>query len=276
MTSQERSEDILTGTEHGLQLERPIVFLDIQTTGLDRRTARIVRVSTLRIEPGGTETFRSQLINPMSPISPGATNFHGITDEDVTDCRPFAAYSKALAQYLDGCDFAGFGIRRFHLKVLKQEFEYAGIDFTIEDRTVVDAMEIYHRLEPRGFDAAYRRFVGGEFDRIGGGGDTVNALRAIIAGQLNQHQELPNDPASLETWATGDSVEKYIDDQGRFTLSDDGDPIINFGRYRGHTLYDMSETHPDYLRWIASDESFTELQRQIAADAAEGIMPDMD
>ncbi len=259
-----------------LEIDRPIIFLDVQTTGPDSRTARIVRLATLRVEPDGQERFRSQLINPMAPISPGATEFHGITDEDVADCKPFGVYAKALYEYLDGCDLAGFGIRRFHLKVLRQEFEFAGIDFHLSNRTIVDAMEVFHRLEPRDFDSAHRRFVGGEFNRLSSDHATVNAVRAIIAGQINQHPELPSEPARLEEWATGASSEQHIDDQGRFTLSDDGDPIINFGRYRGFTLYDMSENHADYLRWIASDESFTPQQRQIAADAAEGIMPDFD
>ena len=276
MASEEQIPATNTNLELPLRLERPIVFLDIQTTGPDHRTARIVKLSTLRVEPDGTELFRSQLINPNSPISPGATNFHGISDEDVADARPFAVYAKALFEYLNGCDLAGFGIRRFHLRVLRQEFEFTGFDFDPKERVIVDAMEIYHKLEPRDFAGAYSRFVGGDFFRTTEDEVTVNAVRAIIRGQLTQHPDLPDDPASLERWATGESVERHIDDEGRFTLSDEGDPIINFGRYRGHTLYDLSETHPDYLRWIAGDESFTELQRQIAADAAEGIMPDFD
>ena len=258
-----------------LALHRPIVFLDIQTTGPDWRTARIVRLSTLRLEPDGSQGFRSQLINPMSPISPGATAFHGIADEDVADAKPFATYAVSLAQHLEGCDLAGFGIRRFHLKVLRREFEYAGIDFNVGDLAVVDAMEIFHRLEPRDFDAAYRRFVGGDVSRPLEAESSINATRSIITGQLRLNPDLPRDPASLAAWATREDDANYIDDQGRFTLSDEGDPIINFGRYRGHTLYDMSELHPDYLQWIASDDSFTERQRQIAADAADGIMPDV-
>ena len=276
MATEEHIPATNTNIELPLRLERPIVFLDIQTTGPDHRTARIVRLSTLRVEPDGTEQFRSQLVNPNSPISPGATNFHGISDEDVADARPFAVYAKALFEYLNGCDLAGFGIRRFHLRVLRQEFEFIGFDFDLKERVIVDAMEIYHKLEPRDFAGAYSRFVGGDFVRTTEDDVTANAVKAIIIGQLTQHPDLPGDPASLERWVTGETVERHIDDEGRFTLSDEGDPIINFGRYRGHTLYDLSETHPDYLRWIAGDESFTELQRQIAADAAEGIMPDFD
>ncbi len=259
-----------------LILNRPLVFIDIQTTGPDHRTARIVRLSTLRIEADGSEQFRSQLINPRTPISPGATKFHGISDEDVAECPPFSAYAKALELHLQDCVLAGFGIRRFHLNVLKQEFEFAGIDFSLQNRTIIDAMEIFHKLEPRDFDTAYSRYVGGDFVRPATAEASVDALRAILHGQLTQNPDIPTDPTVLETWATGESSDRFIDDQGRFTLSDEGDPIINFGRFRGHTLYDMSETNPDYLRWIATNESFTKIQRQIAADAAEGIMPDLD
>jgi DNA polymerase-3 subunit epsilon len=231
-------------------------------------------MSTLRFEPDGSEQLRSQLINPRTPISPGATKFHGISDEDVAARPTFDAYAKALEQHLKDCDLAGFGIRHFHLKILKREFEFAGIDFNLDNRAVIDAMEIFHKLEPRDFDAAYRRYSGGTFTRPADSETIVNALRAIITGQLAQHPELPNDPSALESWATGEATETYLDDEGRFALSDDGDPIINFGRYRGYTLYDMSESYPDYLRWIANNESFTEEQRRIAADAADGIMPD--
>ena len=255
-------------------LTRPLVFLDIQTTGPDRRTARIVRLSTLRIEVDGSDIFRSRLINPQTPISPGATKFHGITDEDVMDCSAFKVYAKALEEYLNNCDLAGFGIRRFHLEVLKREFEFAGIKFDVGDRAVIDAMEVFHKLEPRDFDAAYRRYVGGNFTRPSDSETILNALCSIIKGQFTQHPELPKAPADLEAWVTGEITERYIDDQGRFAVSDDGDPIVNFGRYRGYTLYDMSEIDPGYLRWIAKNASFTEQQRQIATDAAEGIMPD--
>ena len=276
MTSNDPFLSNNTVSEPLLNLERPIIFIDVQTTGPDSRTARIVRLSTLRLEPDGTEEFRSHLINPMSPITPGATSFHGITDEDVIECKPFIAYAKALHDYLEGCDLAGFGIRSFHLRVLREEFETAGIEFDYKNRIVVDAMEIYHRLDPRNIDHAYRRFVGGEFDRTSSPDATVNAARAILHGELAQYPDLPNDPATLERWASDEPTENYIDGQGRFTLSDEGDPIINFGKYRGHTLYDMSEIDPDYLRWVAGNESFTDEQRRIAADAAEGIMPDFE
>lgn len=275
MSSDSQPKSTPTGDALPLNLERPLAIIDVQTTGPDSRTARIVRLSTLRLDMDGSEEFRSRTFNPLTPITPGATKFHGITDFDVADCRPFMASAKGLANYLADCDLAGFGIRRFHLRVLRQEFEFAGIDFNIRSRVVVDAMEIYHRLEPRSIEYAYRRFVGGEFDRSSGEDATVNATRAILVGQLTQYPDLPSDPATLERWASEEETENYIDDQGRFTLSDEGDPTINFGKYRGYTLYDMSELDPDYLRWVAGNESFTDEQRRIAADAAEGIMPDL-
>ncbi len=258
-----------------LKLKRPIVFLDIQTTGRDVRTARIVRLSTLRIAADGTEELRSHLINPLMPISPGASQFHGIHDYDVHDAKPFVAFAKALNNYLSECDLAGFRIRRFHLKVLRREFELADIDFSLENRAVVDAMQIFHALEPRDFAAAHRRFVGNDFQQHSQPEAVVNAVRAVLGGQLQQNPELPTDPSALERWATGARDEgSTLDDGGKFVLSDDGVPIINFGRYRGHTLYEMSETDPGYLRWMAGNDSFTDEQRSIAADVAKGVIPD--
>ena len=257
-----------------LTLHRPIVFLDIATTGPDHRTARIVRLSTLRVEPDGSEEFRSHLINPLTPISPGASRFHGITDDLVAVCNQFSVYASGLHRYLADCDLAGFGIRRFHLKVLQREFAFANLDFDYENRTVLDAMELFHRLEPRDFDAAYRRYVGGELPRPAEGEVAVTAVRDIIDGQLQSDAGLPSDPATIAAWACGRSPDATgIDDHGRFIRSEDGDPLINFGRYRGYTLHDMSAHHADYLRWIARSDRFTIQQRKIAADAIAGIMP---
>ncbi len=264
------------GDVQPLDLRRPIVILDVQTTGLDVRTARIAKLSTLRIDTDGATDFRSQLINPQCPISPGATRFHGITDDDVAECPPFASFARALNEYLEACDFAGFGIRRFHLKVLTREFELSGIYFEMDDRVIIDALEIFHRLEPRDFATAHHRWVGGDFDRMSDDAATVDAVLHILSGQLEEFPDIPRQPDDLETWATGFEDVEAIDEGGRFVLSEEGDPIINFGRYRGHTLYDMSTHYPDYLRWIAQSDHFTDEQRRIAADAAEGVMPIAD
>ncbi len=263
-------------SKRNLTLERPLVFIDIQTTGLDVRTARIVRIATLRIEPDGSERFRIAMVNPMMPISPGASEIHGITDEQVADAPEFTSYARALAEYLTGCDFAGFGIRRYHLRVLENEFRNAGVTSDCDEVAIVDAMEVFHKLEPRDMAAAYARYVGGNYEMPSNPETSINAVREIIRGQMESSSDVPEMPRALDDWITGKDQLHSIDAAGRFVWSEAGDPIINFGKYKGHTLYDMAEQYPDYLIWVANNDSFTEEQRQIAMNAANGIMPDLE
>ncbi len=252
------------------------MFIDIQTTGLDTRSARIVRLSTLKIEPDGNESFRSALLNPLTPISPGASEIHGITDDQVSDSPPFAPFARALAEYLAGCDLAGFGIRRFHLKVLEAEFQLAGVPFDWNEVAILDAMEIFHKLQSRDMPAAHRRYVGEDYIRSNDVEEHIDAIRQIINGQLNADPSVPQSPSAIDNWIRGISDQRLIDDEGHFIWTSDGDAIINFGKFRGHTLYDLHEHEPDYLRWIAGNDSFTDQQRKIAEDAANGIVPQMD
>lgn len=256
-----------------LKLLKPILFLDIQTTGLDTRTARIVRLSTLKIQPDGTEEFRSAILNPMTPISPGATQIHGITNEQVEDAPTFQSYAKALQQYIQGCDIAGFAIRRFDIKILKNEFRNAGITLELEQIAILDAMEVFHKLQPRDFQAACKTYLGTDPPDSKDPEANIHTIRKIIDSQINSNHTLPDTPAQIDSWVTGAAHRQYIDNEGRFIWSEQGEAAINFGKYRGHSLQDLSQFQNDYLLWIAQNESFTPQQREIAADAAEGIIP---
>ena len=163
LTASMQEQDAASNTmERTLELSRPLAFLDIQSTGLDPDSARIVKLSVLRIDPDGTEHVKSVTVNPWTPIPPGATQVHGISDLDVMDKPVFRAYARALADHLEGCDLAGFGIERFGLPLLLAEFERNDVDFVVEGRAVIDAMTVFHRLEPRNLRSAYTHFVGGK------------------------------------------------------------------------------------------------------------------
>lgn len=249
-----------------LNLKRPIVFLDVQSTGLDPKIARIVQLSTLKIDPDGTRAKRRELIDPESPIPPGATAVHGITDDHIEGRPPFRSFALALAGYLHGCDLAGFGVERFAIPLLRAEFARAGIEATLEDAAVLDAMSLFHKREPRDFTAAYRRFVGGiPPNDING----AEASFRVLEGQLEQYQDLSNDVEGLAGFIHPHNPDA-IDSDSRLVWALDGTALINFGRHHGKRLSRVAEEAPDYLKWIASNDDFSDPVRNAVGSALRG------
>jgi DNA polymerase-3 subunit epsilon len=254
------------------RLERPLAVIDVESTGLDPKSARIVRITVLKVWPDGKQELKSVLINPGEPVSPGATAVHGITDDDIQDARPFRSYAKALSAYLEGCDFAGFGIERFDLPLLVAEFARAGVPLSLQGRAVVDAMAVFHRLEPRDLKAAYRRFTGRDLPDVREADTGARAAFEVLEGQLEQHPELPQDVAGLSSWLRGAEGDA-IDPEGKFVWSPEGEVLVNFGRFRGHRLAAIRELQGDYLQWVAGNPEFAPEVRKIAAGALEGVFP---
>lgn len=255
-----------------LQLSRPIAFIEVQSTGLDPRTARIVRLSVLKITPDGDRRSRSVLVNPGASIPPGASAVHGVTDDDVAEAPSFAAYGRALAEHLEDCDIAGFGVGRFGLPLLEAEFRRAGVDFSSSGRVVIDAMAIFHKKEPRDLRAAFRRFAGGELPEQATGEELVEASLAILSGELEAYDDLPRDVPGLDAFLNP-AAENAVDLDGRFVWSDDGDVLLDFGRHRGRRLADVVAETPDYLEWVAARPDFSDEVRRIARDAIRGEFP---
>lgn len=275
--------------ERTLELSRPLAVLDVQSTGLDPETARIVKLSVLKVGPDGTEHAKSVTVDPGIPIPPGATQIHGISDLDVLDMPVFRAYARALADHLEGCDLAGFGIERFGLPLLQAEFERNDVEFVVEGRAVIDAMTVFHRLEPRNLRSAYARFVGGHSPGPPGtagpagtagpegaaidGAQGARNVYAILKGELRSSPQVPTRPDDIASWAKGIG-ESAIDPDGKFIWSDEGDALVNFGRHRGERLVEVVKNDPKYLYWISGSDSFGHEARKIAESAGEGYLPE--
>ncbi|MFZ0282174.1 MAG: 3'-5' exonuclease, partial [Bacteroidales bacterium] len=170
-----------------LNLRRPIAFFDLETTGLNVSTDRIVEISVLKINPDGKEDWMSTRINPEMPIPPKATAIHGISDSDVTGAPVFKEIAKNLTMFLEGCDLAGYNAIKFDLPVLAEEFLRAEIDFNFRKRKYVDVQVIYHKKEQRTLSAAYQFYCRKELTDAHSSMADTTATFEVLKAQLDRY-----------------------------------------------------------------------------------------
>ena len=254
-----------------LILDRPIAFIDVETTGLNPYSDRIVELSILKIHPDGTNEYHSRTINPGIPIPPDATAIHGITDEDVANKPQFGQYAKSIRNFLEGCDIAGFNVIRFDLPFLETEFARANVEFSRQGRYLIDSQIIYHQRDPRDLQAAYQKYCGKEMANAHRAEEDAKAAAEILDGQLEIYQDLPRDVAGLGALCYK-VEENIIDAEGKFIWSD-GEAVCNFGKHKGRLLREIAVENPDYLEWISHGDFSIEV-REIAIKALNGEFPE--
>ena len=250
-----------------LQLTRPIVCFDLETTGIDPASDRIVEISILRLEPDGTRRVRTRRINPGCPIPKEATAVHGIRDEDVADAPSFRQVAKGLLELFEGADLAGFNVTRFDIPLLDREFRDCKLDVGLDQRRIVDAMTIFHRMEPRDLSAATRFYLGREHTGAHAAEADVAVSFEILEAQLARYDELPNTVDGLDAWLRR-VPENAADQSGKF-VREDGRVVFNFGKHKGKPLVEVAAAAPDYLEWILGSD-FPDDAKQFVRDALEG------
>ena len=245
-------EAIAANLARRLQLTRPLAFIDLETTGTNVAVDRIVEIAILRLMPDGASELRTKRVNPAMPIPPESIAVHRITDEDVRYEPEFWELAGSLAKYLEDCDFAGFGVVRFDIKLLEAEFRRAKVPFSMDGRYVVDAMAIFFDREPRNLSAAVRFYCGKDLEDAHAAREDVLASLEVLAAQFDRYEGLP---ASLpELGAVGVRREpNWIDPDGKLVRVG-GETAIGFGKYRGRTLASLRADDPGYLRWILSGD----------------------
>ncbi len=254
-----------------LALERPLAFFDLETTGTDPATDRIVEISVLRIQPDGERTVRSRRVNPERPIPPEATRLHGIRDEDVRDAPTFRQIAKGLLEFLADCDLAGFNVRRFDVPLLDREFRDAGHDLGLSSRRVIDAMTVFHRKEPRDLSAAVRFYLGRELVGAHGATADVEAAAEVLEAQLARYDDLPRTVAELDAWCHP-VPPGAVDRAGKFVRRD-GAVVFAFGKHQGRPIREVARERPDYLQWLLKQPDFPEDARALAEKALRGEEP---
>jgi len=255
-----------------LKLYRPIAFIDVETTGLSPYSDKIVELSILKIHSDGTEEYKSHRINPGTPIPPDATAIHGITDEDIADEAQFSQYAKSIRDFLKDCDIAGFNVIRFDLPFLEAEFARANVEFSRQDRYLIDSQIIYHQRDPRDLQAAYQKYCGKEMKNAHSAEEDAKAAAEILDGQLETYPDLPRDAAAL--CALCYKVEENnIDAEGKFIWVA-GEAFCNFGKHKGRLLREIAVDYPDYLEWISRGDFSIEVKK-IAIKALDGKFPEL-
>ncbi len=231
-----------------LNLKNPLIFFDLETTGINITKDRIVEISLLKVYPNGKEEVKSRRINPEMPIPSQATAIHGITDDDVKECPTFKQISKSLADWMEGCDIAGFNSSRFDVPLLAEEFLRAGVDFDMSKRKFVDVQIIFHKKEQRTLEAAYKFYCDKELVNAHSAEADTFATYEVLKSQLDRYPDLQNDVAFLSQEFS--SFNNNVDFAGRMIYDENGVEMFNFGKHKGRRVSEVFEKEPGYYSWM--------------------------
>ncbi len=253
-----------------LVLSRPLVFLDLETTGINPTTDRIVEMSLIKVHPIGLRETMTCRVNPGIPIPPESSRVHGITDADVAGAPTFAHIAPDVLAFIGDADVAGFNIQRFDLPMLLRELTQAGLRLDMTGRAVVDAQIIYHRRVPRDLSAAYRLYCGKDLNDPHTAQADVEACVEILDAQLAAYPDLPRTPQELSDLFNPRDPNAI--DPGRKFIWKDGEAVFNIGKYRDRPLREIAAEDPEYLRWILGSD-FDQTVKDILQEALEGRFP---
>ncbi len=230
-----------------LNLRRPLVVFDLETTGVSVTHDRIVEIFLLKVFPDMREEIRTYRINPGIPIPAGATAVHGISNADVADKPSFKMMAAELHAYLRDCDFGGFNSNKFDFPMLVEEFFRAGIEFDVRACKFIDAQRIYHMKEPRTLSAAYKFYCSRDLENAHSAEADTIATWEIIRAQMQKYADLPQEIEGLHK-LTGQDL--LADLAGRLVFNDKGEVIFNFGKHKGRTVKDVLLNEPGYYNWM--------------------------
>ncbi len=235
-----------------LNLKNPLVFFDLETTGTNINSDRIVEICYLKVYPNGNEETKTMRINPEMHIPEQASAVHGIYDEDVADCPTFKDVARRIAADIEGCDLAGFNSNRFDIPVLVEEFLRAGVDVDLMKHKFVDVQVIYHKLEQRTLSAAYKFYCEKNLEDAHTAEADTRATYEVLKAQLDRYPDvLENDIKFLSEYS---SFSKNVDFAGRIVYDDNGVEVFNFGKYKGIPVAEVLQRDPGYYSWILNGD----------------------
>lgn len=234
-----------------LKLKRPLVFLDLETTGVDACKDRIVEISLVKVYPDGKEEIKTRRVNPGMPIPPESTAIHGIADEDVKDEPRFEQLAKSLAAYIEGCDLAGYNSNKFDIPVLAEEFMRAGVDIDLKRCRFIDVQNIFHKMEQRTLIAAYRFYCSKDLEGAHSAEADTLATYEVLKAQLDRYPDLQNDVGFLAKFTEHNRCADYA---GRILYDKDGVEVFGFGKYKGRSVAEVFREEPGYYSWMMNGD----------------------
>ena len=235
-----------------LNLANPIVFFDLETTGVNIAKDRVVEISVLKVYPHGKEEQKTLRVNPEMPIPKEASAIHGIYDEDVKDCPVFKGIAKELARYIEGCDLGGYNSNRFDIPLLAEEFLRAGVDFDMRKRKFVDVQTIFHKMEQRTLSAAYRFYCDKCLEDAHTAAADTFATYEVLKAQLDRYEgKLENSIEFLSKFSTQNNNADFA---GFIVFNDKGVEVFNFGKNKGIPVEQVLKEQPGYFAWMLNSD----------------------
>ncbi|MBL4668159.1 MAG: 3'-5' exonuclease [Flavobacteriales bacterium] len=234
-----------------LKLTKPLAFFDLETTGLNIATDRIVEISIVKIMPNGDKEIKTKLINPTIPISAESVAIHGITEDKIKDKATFKEVANELNDFIKGCDLAGFNSNRFDVPLIAEEFLRAGIDFNVSDRKLVDVQNIFHKMEQRTLVAAYKFYCDKDLTNAHSAEADTTATYEILEAQIAKYSDLEADTDFLSEFS---QMTKNADLLGRFVYDENNVVVFNFGKHKGKAITEVLEKEPGYYGWMMNGD----------------------
>jgi DNA polymerase III subunit epsilon len=255
-----------------LNLTKPLAFFDLETTGTNISTDRIVEIAVVKVMPNQEVSTKSSRINPGMPIPIESSMIHGIYDKDVAGCPTFAEVGHTFAQFLVGCDLAGFNHIKFDIPLLMEEFNRAGVDFDINNRKLVDAQKIFHMMEPRTLGAAYKFYCYKDLEGAHNAEKDTMATYEVLKAQIikyegvkikdakgKESEPIKNDMAALHAL----SCANLVDLAGRMAYNENREEVFNFGKYKGQKVEDILKKDVNYYDWIMQGDFPIDTKKKI-------------
>jgi DNA polymerase-3 subunit epsilon len=237
-----------------LNLKRPLVFIDLETTGVNVGSDRIIEIALLKIHPNGSKETRRHLLNPTIPIPEESTRIHHISDSDVKDCLTFKDVAKEIHTFIGGCDFAGYNSNKFDIPMLIEEFTRAEVFFDLSTRKLIDVQNIFHKLEQRTLGAAYKFYCNKDLSNAHSAEADAEATYDVLVAQLGKYELLKNDVEFLSEFS---SIQKNVDLAGRIVRNEKGEEVFNFGKHKGKKVGDVFQIDPSYYDWMMKGDFAT-------------------